>query len=107
MEIAPPYAGTLFGITNSVANICGFVAPYAVGSLVQGNVSESAKYYVFSVNKLFVIFQQTVGQWRLVFLIAAGVYTVSNTIFMIFGSSQVQPWAECEDIGEDKSRKVL
>ena len=39
MEIAPPYAGTLFGITNSVANICGFVAPYAVGVLVQGNVS--------------------------------------------------------------------
>jgi ACS family sodium-dependent inorganic phosphate cotransporter-like MFS transporter 5 len=39
VEIAPPYAGTLFGITNAVANICGFAAPYVVGSLVQGNVS--------------------------------------------------------------------
>ena len=39
VEIAPPYAGTLFGLTNAIANICGFAAPYAVGLLVQGHVS--------------------------------------------------------------------
>ena len=39
MEIAPPYAGTLFGLTNAIANVCGFAAPYAVGLLVQGHVS--------------------------------------------------------------------
>lgn len=39
VEIAPPYAGTLFGVTNAVANLCGFMAPYAVGVLVKGNVS--------------------------------------------------------------------
>ena len=29
----------------------------------------------------------------MVFLIAAVVYVVSNTIFVLFGSSEVQPWA--------------
>ncbi|XP_046439306.1 putative inorganic phosphate cotransporter isoform X1 [Daphnia pulex] len=82
VEIAPPYAGTLFGVTNAVANLCGFMAPYAVGVLVKGN--------------------QTLGQWRLVFLIAAGVYFVSNTIFLMFASSKVQPWAECEDLGTEE-----
>lgn len=76
VEIAPPYAGTLFGVTNALANICGFAAPNAVGALVKGN--------------------QTVGQWRSVFLIAAAAYFVSNTIFIALGSSQVQPWAETD-----------
>lgn len=38
VEIAPPYAGTLFGVTNALANMCGFLAPAFVGVLVQGNV---------------------------------------------------------------------
>lgn len=55
--------------------------------------------------------QQTLGQWRVVFLIASGVYIVSGTIFAIFGSSHVQPWAECEEIGgnntKDKRLKTI
>lgn len=39
VEIAPPYAGTIFGITNSLANISGFAAPYVVGVLLQGKVN--------------------------------------------------------------------
>jgi len=81
VEIAPPYAGTLFGLTNAIANVCGFAAPYAVGLLVQGH--------------------QTVGQWRLVFLIAAVIYFISNTVFIFFGSSQVQPWADSDYNGDD------
>lgn len=46
VEIAPPYAGTLFGVTNAVANLCGFMAPYAVGILVKGNVSLDRNSYL-------------------------------------------------------------
>jgi ACS family sodium-dependent inorganic phosphate cotransporter-like MFS transporter 5 len=39
ITLSPHYAGTLYGITNAAANVCGFLAPYAVGLLINGNVS--------------------------------------------------------------------
>lgn len=39
ITLSPHYAGTLFGITNAAANVSGFLAPYAVGVLINGNVS--------------------------------------------------------------------
>lgn len=44
VEIAPPYAGTLFGVTNTLANVSGFVAPYIVGVLLQEKVG-SIRYF--------------------------------------------------------------
>ena len=37
-------------------------------------------------------FQQTIEKWRNVFLLAALLNTIGNTIFVLFGSGQVQPW---------------
>lgn len=39
VDIAPTYAGILFGISNSIAALCGVAAPTVVGVLTQ-NVSE-------------------------------------------------------------------
>lgn len=39
IALAPRYAGTLYGLTNAAANVCGFLAPYIIGRLVQGHVS--------------------------------------------------------------------
>lgn len=39
ITLSPHYAGTLYGITNAAANVCGFLAPYAVGLLINGDVS--------------------------------------------------------------------
>ena len=39
ITLSPHYAGTLYGITNAAANVCGFLAPYVVGLLINGNVS--------------------------------------------------------------------
>ena len=33
VDIAPPFAGVLFGISNTVATLSGVFAPYAVGVL--------------------------------------------------------------------------
>jgi len=38
IDIASNYAGTLMGLTNTVASIPGFLVPVFVGELTHGNV---------------------------------------------------------------------
>lgn len=38
LDIAPNFAGTLMGITNTVATVPGFVGPLVVGVLINGQV---------------------------------------------------------------------
>lgn len=42
-DIAPPYAGTLFGISNTAATVPGILAPYIVAALTP-NVSLMQKF---------------------------------------------------------------
>ena len=39
VELSPNYAGTLMGISNGIATICGFVSPMVAGAIVNDNVS--------------------------------------------------------------------
>ena len=72
IELSPNYAGTLMGIGNMFANMCGFIAPYVAGVIVNDN--------------------QTLEGWRNVFLISSGVYILCNAIFALFGSTKVEEW---------------
>ena len=38
-DIAPAFAGTLMGITNTIGTIPGFTAPSVVGAIINENVS--------------------------------------------------------------------
>ena len=38
-ELTSNYAGTLMGVTNTAANMAGFMAPYVTGLVIDGNVS--------------------------------------------------------------------
>ena len=38
MDLAPNYAGTMMGITNTIGNIAGFVAPHITGLITDGQV---------------------------------------------------------------------
>nr|XP_045614448.1 putative inorganic phosphate cotransporter [Procambarus clarkii] len=71
-DLSPNLAGSLMGLTNAIANISGFVAPAVTGAITENNQSLSA--------------------WRTVFLISSATYLVSNTIYLIFISADVQPW---------------
>lgn len=73
LDLAPPYAGTLMGITNGIATIPGFVSPSVVGALTNGN--------------------QTREAWRNVFFISAAIYAFGTIFYCIFGSGQRQPWS--------------
>ncbi|KAL1132482.1 hypothetical protein AAG570_010437 [Ranatra chinensis] len=72
LDLSPNFAGTLMGITNCIANITSILAPI--------------------IASFIVVDQNNEHQWRIVFLISAAIFLIGNTIFIIFGSTQVQPW---------------
>ncbi|XP_055920027.1 putative inorganic phosphate cotransporter [Eupeodes corollae] len=72
IDLSPNFAGTLMGITNCAANVMSILAPLTVGIIVTEET-----------NPL---------QWRLVFFITGGFYLVGNTLFLLFGKTEVQPW---------------
>ena len=42
VELSPNYAGTLFGITNMVANLTGFITPWVAGNITNYNVRKNS-----------------------------------------------------------------
>ncbi|XP_017116101.1 putative inorganic phosphate cotransporter [Drosophila elegans] len=74
IALSPRYAGTMYGITNSAANICGFMAPYVIG--------------------LIINHRETLTQWHLVFWLAAGLNIGGNFIYLIFASAEEQSWSK-------------
>ncbi|KAL7642913.1 UNVERIFIED_CONTAM: hypothetical protein RMT77_006202 [Armadillidium vulgare] len=73
-DISPRFSASLMGITNTIATIPGFVSPAITGAITNAN--------------------NTIETWRIVFIIAIVVYFFSNLVFLIFVTTDVQPWNE-------------
>ncbi|XP_076438728.1 sialin-like [Babylonia areolata] len=73
VDIAPRYAGLLFGISNSVAAVTGFLSPVVVGVVTEE--------------------RQTRAEWQIVFYLAAAVYLFGAVFYAIFASGDLEPWA--------------
>ncbi|XP_069685198.1 putative inorganic phosphate cotransporter isoform X2 [Periplaneta americana] len=71
LDLSPNYAGTLMAIVNGIGAISGIVTPYLVGVLTPNS---------------------TIQEWRIVFWVVLGVFFVTNVIFIILGSGELQPW---------------
>lgn len=67
MDIAPRYAGTLMGITNTAGTIPGIIGVYVSGLILQAT-----------------------GSWVLVFQVAAGVTLFGLVFFLLFSSGERQ-----------------
>ncbi|KAL6258331.1 hypothetical protein P5V15_010417 [Pogonomyrmex californicus] len=80
MDLSPNFAGQLMGFTNTIASACGILAPLIAGVIITDSTN--------------------ILHWRRVFFLSAGIYTVGNLIFILFGTSQVQKWND-----QVKSRK--
>ncbi|XP_044252844.1 putative inorganic phosphate cotransporter [Tribolium madens] len=76
IALSPKYAGTMYGITNAASNMCGFLAPYVIGVIIEG--------------------RETLGQWRLVFYLAAGINMGANLFYIAFASAREQPWSRSQ-----------
>ncbi|XP_033224376.1 sialin [Belonocnema kinseyi] len=73
IALSPKYAGTLYGLTNAAANVCGFLAPFIIGRMIQGS--------------------ETLATWHTVFWMAAGINMTANCFYLLFASATEQPWS--------------
>ncbi|XP_022237128.1 sialin-like isoform X2 [Limulus polyphemus] len=81
LDLAPAYAGAVMGIVNTVTNCSGIFAPMVAGALTEH--------------------AETVEHWGTVFYLSGGICVVGAFIFLLFGSSDLQPWAVPLDIADD------
>lgn len=72
-DLAPNFAGTLYGIANFVGSTSGFITPMITAYFTKDNVSGFA-------------------EWRYVFFIGAFVYIITACFFVLLGSGETQPW---------------
>ncbi|XP_034479561.1 putative inorganic phosphate cotransporter [Drosophila innubila] len=78
MDLSPNFAGPIMGLTNGVASLISIVAPLLVGVILTD--------------------ERDSAQWRIVFLVTSGVYLICNTLFVVFGKGQVQPWNDMPNL---------
>ncbi|XP_014285184.1 putative inorganic phosphate cotransporter [Halyomorpha halys] len=74
IDLSPNFAGILYSFTNSIANFASIFGPLISTYLIKDN--------------------SDVNQWRIVFLLAAGILTFGNTCFLFFGTTETQEWNE-------------
>ncbi|XP_025413767.1 vesicular glutamate transporter 1-like isoform X2 [Sipha flava] len=76
VDLAPNHAGVLQGINGTIVFCCISISPYIVG--------------------LITFQQQTIEQWKKVFIVSAAVCSTTGLAFLIFGSSKLQKWNNVE-----------
>ncbi|GBM57370.1 Sialin [Araneus ventricosus] len=72
VEIYPPLAGILLGMTNSISSLSGIIVPNMTGA--------------------FTASGNTRTNWNKVFYVTAGIYFISTILYDIFASAELQPW---------------
>ena len=75
LDIAPPYAGTLFGITSTLANINGFLAPQLAGYLIRDK-------------------EYMINGWSNVWLSCVIMQFIGGSFYAAVASANRQPWAD-------------
>ncbi|KAF2882551.1 hypothetical protein ILUMI_23629 [Ignelater luminosus] len=71
-DLAPSFAGTIYGIINCFGGTTGFITPLLTG------------YITAEHNGLH--------EWHIIFSIGASVYIATGIVFCIFGTGEQQPW---------------
>ncbi|VVC38177.1 Major facilitator superfamily,Major facilitator superfamily domain [Cinara cedri] len=84
LDVAPQYAGILYGISNTFASIPGIVSPMVTSKIVRNKSAE---------------------EWKWVFMISSGVYFCGAIFYATFASAERQPWAEVK-APERKNQEV-
>lgn len=86
MDIAPNFAGSLTGLMNAIGSITPIVSTPIAGTVLQND--------------------STTNGWRVIFWIAALMYTLCSLPYIICFKAQIQPWNNAQKV-EAKSAPVL
>ncbi|XP_034255643.1 putative inorganic phosphate cotransporter isoform X2 [Thrips palmi] len=78
VDLSPNFGGAMMGVTNSIANTMGIIAPIFVSQIVGDAETHSQ--------------EEIVRGWSTVFLFAASCYFSGNLFFVLAGSAEVQSW---------------
>lgn len=84
LDLCPNYSGTLMALVNGIGAFTGIITPYIVGELAP---------------------DQLLTQWRTVFWIVLGVFIVTNIIFVVFASGEVQYWNDPDFVLQDREER--
>lgn len=84
LDISPRFAGILMAFTNCLANLAGLLAPLTAGYIIKGKPTQAS--------------------WRIVFFIAAFVYIICCTFYLVFGSGNRQKWDNPDNDEEEKEK---
>uniref|UniRef100_A0A915L0C6 Major facilitator superfamily (MFS) profile domain-containing protein n=1 Tax=Romanomermis culicivorax TaxID=13658 RepID=A0A915L0C6_ROMCU len=72
MDIAPPFAGTILGIGNTISCLSGILAPMAMGELTSDGTRQ---------------------EWLILFWITAIILVAGTVFYVIFAQGEIQEWA--------------
>ena len=75
LDLAPPYAGTLFGISNTLGNMNGFIAPQLAGYIIRDN-------------------EYTVDGWSNVWISCLVLQLFGGSFYAAVATADRQPWAD-------------
>lgn len=94
VDLSPNYAGIVLGVSGMIGGMPGFISPFIVGILTQGNVSNLVSFSPFSTESsiIFQILQQTIEAWKNVFILTSAMLTGSGLLYVLFSESTLQPW---------------
>ncbi|XP_023210319.1 sialin-like [Centruroides sculpturatus] len=74
LDLAPEFAGVLFGLTYGLCNAAGIFSPYVAGVILDKNAGDMV-------------------YWNYVFYMASFAYFLGGVIFIFGATAEVQPWA--------------
>ncbi|CAI9739909.1 uncharacterized transporter slc-17.2-like-like [Octopus vulgaris] len=77
-DIAPSYAGIIFGIANTIAATSGSISPLSAKALTPNGTQE---------------------EWQIVFALCAAICVVGTILYAILARGEIQDWAISEDPG--------
>ncbi|KAJ4428938.1 hypothetical protein ANN_25934, partial [Periplaneta americana] len=72
LDLGSNYAGTLSGFMHTFTNMTGMLTPIVAGLFING--------------------QETLTQWNKVFYVSIAVKLATYVVFLVFGSTESQPW---------------
>ncbi|XP_013398298.2 uncharacterized transporter slc-17.2-like [Lingula anatina] len=83
-DIAPRFAGELFGISNTVSALPGIISPSVASALTPNGTRE---------------------EWQRVLFISCGIYCFGALFFLIFASGEEQPWNKPDNLSPQDEQK--